>query len=161
MSGRLGYVAGADALSWTEISAWHSTGDRERTGVGAGPRPGRTAQSGGARFLGDPVAQLLRGFRQLAANRPDRVKLLAGDPAPRQHRNWQMYIEFRFHIGYSGWRAGRFDAEIERGSGRGDAVFAADSDSLWQRPIERLEPPGIEVRDRRPRITEAAAQAVE
>ena len=58
--------------------------------------------------------------------------------------------EFRLYVGYSGWSAGQLDAEIERGSwhvvpAHGDAVFAADSDSLWQRLIERLEPPGIEV----------------
>ena len=70
--------------------------------------------------------------------------------------------ELRFYIGYSGWSAGQLDGELERGSWHvvaadTHAIFAADSDSLWQRLIERLEPEGIQVRDERRFILETAA----
>jgi len=68
--------------------------------------------------------------------------------------------ELRLYIGYSGWGAGQLDAELRRGSwhvvpASADAVFSADSDSLWQQLIERLEPEGIEVR-KHPAPAEAA-----
>lgn len=70
--------------------------------------------------------------------------------------------ELRVYLGYSGWSAGQLDFELERGSWHvvtadADAVFSGESDSLWHRLIERLEPEGIEVRDRRRRIAAAAA----
>ena len=60
--------------------------------------------------------------------------------------------EMRLYIGYSGWSPGQLDFELQRGSwhvvpARADEIFADDSDTLWQRLIERLEPEGIEVRD--------------
>lgn len=62
--------------------------------------------------------------------------------------------ELRLYLGYSGWSSGQLDDELLRGSwhvvgASPEAIFAADSDSLWQRLIERLEPDGIEVRNRR------------
>ena len=59
--------------------------------------------------------------------------------------------ELRLYLGYSGWAAGQLYYELKRGSwfvvsASADAVFGDDSDSLWQRLIERLEPEGIEVR---------------
>ncbi len=62
--------------------------------------------------------------------------------------------ELRFYIGYSGWAGGQLDFELERGSWHvvaagPDAVFSGDTDSLWERLIERLEPEGIQV-DSRP-----------
>jgi len=62
--------------------------------------------------------------------------------------------ELRFYIGYSGWAGGQLDFELERGSWHvveadPDAVFSGETDSLWDRLIERLEPPGIQV-DSRP-----------
>jgi len=62
--------------------------------------------------------------------------------------------ELRFYIGYSGWAAGQLDSELERGSWHvvaadADAVFSGETDSLWNRLIERLEPTGIQV-DNRP-----------
>jgi putative transcriptional regulator len=70
--------------------------------------------------------------------------------------------ELRLYLGYSGWAAGQLDFELELGSWHvvpadADAVFSAESDSLWQRLIERLEPAGIEVRNHRRRSTAAAA----
>jgi putative transcriptional regulator len=62
--------------------------------------------------------------------------------------------EVRFYIGHSGWAAGQLDFELERGSWHvvaadTDAIFSGETDSLWNRLIERLEPRGIEV-DNRP-----------
>lgn len=70
--------------------------------------------------------------------------------------------ELRIYLGYSGWGAGQLDFELARDSWHvvkadPDAVFSADSDSLWERLIERLEPEGIEVRDLRRRIPGATA----
>ena len=62
--------------------------------------------------------------------------------------------ELRFYLGYSGWSSGQLDFEIARDSwhivpGDPDVIFAADSASLWQGFIDRLEPAGIQV-DARP-----------
>ena len=59
--------------------------------------------------------------------------------------------ELRCYVGYSGWAAGQLDFEILRGSWHvvtadTNLVFSAESDFLWQRLIERLEPEGIQVR---------------
>ena len=59
--------------------------------------------------------------------------------------------EIRCYFGYAGWAAGQLDSEIRRGSwhvmaGDARAIFSAESDSLWQWLIERLEPEGIQVR---------------
>ncbi|MDH3763201.1 MAG: YqgE/AlgH family protein [Gammaproteobacteria bacterium] len=58
--------------------------------------------------------------------------------------------EVRFFIGHSGWAAGQLDFELERGSwyvvtADTDAIFSGESESLWPRLIERLEPEGIQV----------------
>ncbi len=63
--------------------------------------------------------------------------------------------ELRFYIGHSGWGAGQLDFELQHGSWHviaadSDAIFTEDTDSLWQRLIERLEPEGIQVQDRKP-----------
>jgi putative transcriptional regulator len=70
--------------------------------------------------------------------------------------------EMRLYIGYSGWSPGQLDFELQRGSwhvvpASADDVFSSESDSLWQRLIERLEPEGIEVRDEGRVIPAAAA----
>jgi putative transcriptional regulator len=62
--------------------------------------------------------------------------------------------ELRFYIGHSGWAAGQLDFELERGSWHvvaadTDAIFSGNTDSLWDRLIERLEPRGIQVDNRR------------
>ncbi|MCP4769584.1 MAG: YqgE/AlgH family protein [Gammaproteobacteria bacterium] len=62
--------------------------------------------------------------------------------------------ELRLYIGYSGWAAGQLDSELVRGSWHvvaagTDAVFSGETDSLWDRLIDRLEPAGIQV-DNRP-----------
>ena len=63
--------------------------------------------------------------------------------------------ELRFYIGHSGWAAGQLDFELERGSWHvvpadADMIFSADTDSLWERLIEKLEPQGIQVENRSP-----------
>ncbi len=62
--------------------------------------------------------------------------------------------ELRFYIGHSGWAAGQLDFELLRGdwhvvTADPDAIFSGETDSLWHRLIERLEPTGIQV-DKRP-----------
>ena len=62
--------------------------------------------------------------------------------------------ELRFYIGHSGWAVGQLDFELVRGdwyvvAADTDAIFSDETDSLWNRLIERLEPTGIEV-DNRP-----------
>lgn len=52
--------------------------------------------------------------------------------------------EVRFYIGHSGWGAGQLDSELERGSWHvvaadTAAIFSAETDSLWDRLIERLD----------------------
>ena len=58
--------------------------------------------------------------------------------------------EVRFYIGHSGWAAGQLDFELARDSWHvmaadTDAIFSGETDSLWNRLIERLEPRGIQV----------------
>ena len=58
--------------------------------------------------------------------------------------------ELRFYIGHSGWAAGQLDFELVHGNwyvvpADTDAIFSGETDSLWDRLIERLEPMGIEV----------------
>ncbi len=63
--------------------------------------------------------------------------------------------ELRFYIGHSSWAAGQLDFELLRGSWHvvtadTDAIFSSETDSLWDRLIERLEPAGILVDNRPP-----------
>jgi putative transcriptional regulator len=62
--------------------------------------------------------------------------------------------EVRFYVGYSGWAAGQLDSELERESwyvvaADTNAIFSAETGELWNRLIERLEPLGIQVKNRR------------
>ena len=64
--------------------------------------------------------------------------------------------ELRFYLGHSGWAAGQLEFELERGSwyvieADTDAIFSADTDSLWEKLMDRLEPMGIQV-ELRPEI---------
>ena len=59
----------------------------------------------------------------------------------------------RFYVGYAGWAAGQLRFELERDSWHvvnagPDAVFSADSASLWRSMIDKLEPIGIQVKSR-------------
>ena len=61
--------------------------------------------------------------------------------------------ELRFYLGHSGWAAGQLGFELLRGSWHvvkadTDAIFSGETDSLWNRLIERLEPTGIQVEHR-------------
>jgi len=63
--------------------------------------------------------------------------------------------ELRFYIGHSGWAVGQLDFELVRGNWHvvtadTDAIFSGETDSLWNRLIERLEPMGIQVDNRPP-----------
>jgi len=64
--------------------------------------------------------------------------------------------ELRFYIGHSGWATGQLDFELVRGDwyvvgADTNAIFSGETDSLWNRLIERLEPTGIQV-DNRPSL---------
>jgi len=61
--------------------------------------------------------------------------------------------EVHFYIGYSGWAAGQLDFELARDSWHvvaadTDAIFSGETESMWNRLIERLEPRGIQVDNR-------------
>ena len=61
--------------------------------------------------------------------------------------------EVHFYIGHSGWAAGQLDFELARGSWHvvaadTDAIFSGETESMWNRLIERLEPRGIQVDNR-------------
>ncbi len=63
--------------------------------------------------------------------------------------------ELRFYIGYSAWAAGQLNFELLRGdwhveTADTDAIFSGETDSLWNRLIERLEPTGIQVDNQPP-----------
>jgi len=63
----------------------------------------------------------------------------------------------RFYIGHSGWAAGQLDFELKRDSWHvmpadTDAIFSGNTDSLWNRLIEQVEPRGILV-DNRPSLS--------
>ncbi|MCP4469463.1 MAG: YqgE/AlgH family protein [Gammaproteobacteria bacterium] len=71
--------------------------------------------------------------------------------------------ELRFYLGYSGWATGQLDSELVRGSWHviaadADAIFSGETDSLWNRLIERLEPIGIQV-DSQPSLPTLALAA--
>ncbi len=73
--------------------------------------------------------------------------------------------ELRFYIGYSSWAAGQLNFELLRGNWHvvtadTDAIFSSETDSLWNRLIERLEPMGIEVDNRSPLPILASAYAI-
>ena len=61
--------------------------------------------------------------------------------------------ELHFYIGHSGWGSGQLDFELAQGSWHvvkadTDAIFSDETNSLWNRLIEQLEPMGIEVNNR-------------
>ena len=61
--------------------------------------------------------------------------------------------ELNFYIGHSGWGAGQLAFELMRDdwhvvAADTDAIFSGETDSLWDRLIERLEPIGIQVNSR-------------
>jgi len=63
--------------------------------------------------------------------------------------------ELRFYIGHSAWATGQLEFELLRGSWHvvtadTDAIFSGETDSLWNRLIERLEPTGIQVDNQPP-----------
>ncbi|MCK7509601.1 MAG: YqgE/AlgH family protein [Desulfobacterales bacterium] len=61
--------------------------------------------------------------------------------------------EFALYAGHAGWAPGQLDHELERGdwylvNADAEAVFGEDSQRLWDRLINRLDPPGIRVQHR-------------
>jgi putative transcriptional regulator len=59
--------------------------------------------------------------------------------------------EMRLFAGHAGWQPGQLNRELRRNdwyvsAGNVDALFAVDTDSLWQHLIDRLDPEGIYVR---------------
>ena len=56
--------------------------------------------------------------------------------------------ELRFYVGHSGWAEGQLDFELTRKSwhvihGDTGVIFSEDTESLWERLIDKLEPTGI------------------
>jgi putative transcriptional regulator len=59
--------------------------------------------------------------------------------------------ELHFYLGYASWTAGQLEQEMARGSwhlisGDSATVFEDSGEPLWDRLIDQLQPPGIEVR---------------
>lgn len=59
--------------------------------------------------------------------------------------------ELHFYIGYASWMSGQLAHELARGSwhlvtGNAEVVFEDGAEDLWDQLIDKLEPPGIEVR---------------
>lgn len=59
--------------------------------------------------------------------------------------------ELRLYAGHAGWAPGQLDEELARGDWHlidadAEAVFGDGSERLWERLINRLDPPGIRVR---------------
>jgi putative transcriptional regulator len=59
--------------------------------------------------------------------------------------------ELHFYIGYASWTSGQLAHELARGSwhlvsGNAAVVFEDGAEDLWDQLIDKLEPPGIEVR---------------
>lgn len=59
--------------------------------------------------------------------------------------------DLRLYAGHAGWAAGQLDAELARGDWHlvpadSAAVFGEDEERLWERFINRLDPPGIRIR---------------
>lgn len=68
--------------------------------------------------------------------------------------------DVRFYVGHASWAARQLDAELARGawyvvSTTADTIFGDDEENLWERLIDRLDPPGIRVR--RPHTTVVSA----
>jgi putative transcriptional regulator len=67
----------------------------------------------------------------------------------------QSGLMLRFYIGYSGWAAGQLEFELAHDGWHVvaadiDAIFADETDSLWLRLIEKLEPVGIQTENQSP-----------
>jgi putative transcriptional regulator len=93
----------------------------------------RTAPGGGVERVTDDIL--------FSAERTVLEALVeAGKPASELH----------LYAGHAGWVGGQLDAELARGDWRlvpatADDVFGDDADELWERLIDRLDPPGIRV----------------
>lgn len=134
-----------------------------RTGFDAGdllPDVAGVRAAGYPVFIGGPVApqrvvMLLRGEPSggnveavtgeisFCADREVLEALIArGKPAS----------ELRLYAGHAAWAPGQLDGELARGDwylvgADAEAVFGEDSERLWNRLIDRLDPPGIRVRN--------------
>lgn len=133
-----------------------------RTGFDAGdllPDLPGTRGAGHAVFIGGPVAphrivMLLR--REHPADTVERVTDEISFCADRDVlealiARHKPATELRLYAGHAGWAPGQLDHELERGDwylihAETAAVFDEDSDRLWDRLINRLDPPGIRVR---------------
>lgn len=133
-----------------------------RTGFDAGdllPDLPGTKGAGHAVFIGGPVAphrivMLLR--RERPADTVERVTDEISFCADRDVlealiARRKPATELRLYAGHAGWAPGQLDHELARGDwylvqAETPAVFDEDSDRLWDRLINRLDPPGIRVR---------------
>jgi putative transcriptional regulator len=132
-----------------------------RTGFDAGellPDLPAARGAGHAVFIGGPVAphrivMLLR--RERAAGTVERVTDDISFCADRDVLETLLArrkpaSELRLYAGHAGWAPGQLDDELARGDwylieAETAAVFEEDSDRLWERLINRLDPPGIRV----------------
>lgn len=143
-----------------------------RTGFDAGDLlqdlPG-TRGAGHAVFIGGPVAphrivMLLR--RERPADTVERVTDEISFSADRDVleaviARHKPASELRLFAGHAGWAPGQLDYELTRGDwylvpAETAAVFDEDSDRLWERLINRLDPPGIRVQAVPGRLAPAA-----
>ena len=89
-----------------------------------------------------PLLTPVDGGVFVSANRQVLERLLAAGKSEK---------ELHFYLGHAGWAAGQLEFELIHKhwhlvAGDADAIFASDIDSLWKRLIQRLEPPGIQVK---------------
>lgn len=132
-----------------------------RTGFDAGdllPDLPAARGAGHAVFIGGPVAphrivMLLR--RERVADTVERVTDEISFSADRSVlealiARRKPASELRLYAGHAGWAPGQLDDELARGDWHlvdadAEAVFGDDSERLWERLINRVDPPGIRV----------------
>lgn len=109
-------------------------------------------------YLGGPVARtllamLLRNEEPATHIEPvvDDVAFSADrDVLERLIARKKSAAELRLYLGHAGWAAGQLHYELARGDWHlakadGKSIFG-DSDRLWDRLIESIDPPGFDVR---------------
>jgi putative transcriptional regulator len=108
-------------------------------------------------FIGGPVAPQL--ILMLIRNAPTAGERVTGDIRFSAERPLLEALvsagkpasELRFYAGHAGWARGQLEQELARGDwyllpAETALVFSEDETELWERLIDRLDPPGIRVR---------------
>lgn len=146
-----------------------------RTGFDAGdllPDVPGVRGAGHAIHIGGPVAphhvvMLLRGERPAATVEriTDEISFCADrDVLETLIARNKPASELRLYAGHAGWAPGQLDDELGRGDwyvvqAEVEAVFGEDSERLWERLINRLDPPGIRVDGGRMQVATVPAAA--